>query len=90
MITCRVIRRNAPSNFKTFSARAFSSSTLAESSQFNLLLFGAPGVGKGTYGKLVQRDFDIKAFSTGEYFRDVIKKSKEQQQSTLIGSDKTV
>lgn len=47
--------------------------------QFNMLLFGAPGVGKGTYGKLVQKDFDAKAFSTGEYLRDVVKRSKRQQ-----------
>lgn len=38
-------------------------------SGFNLMLFGAPGVGKGTFGKLIQRDFDFKAFSTGDYFR---------------------
>jgi adenylate kinase family enzyme len=37
------------------------------------MLFGAPGVGKGTFGKLIQRDFDFKAFSTGDYFRQVVK-----------------
>lgn len=37
------------------------------------MLFGAPGVGKGTFGKLIQRDFDFKAFSTGDYFRSVVK-----------------
>jgi adenylate kinase len=42
-------------------------------SSFNLMLFGAPGVGKGTFGKLIQRDFDFKPFSTGDYFRQVVK-----------------
>jgi adenylate kinase len=36
------------------------------------LLFGAPGVGKGTFAKLIQRDFLFKPFSTGDYFRQVI------------------
>lgn len=48
----------------------------ASSGQFNLLLFGAPGVGKGTFGKLIQRDFAFQPFSTGDYFRDVIKQAK--------------
>ena len=39
---------------------------------FNLLLFGAPGVGKGTFAKLIQRDFLFKPFSTGDYFRQVV------------------
>lgn len=75
--------------YSSSSLRAFSSSVLPESSQFNLLLFGAPGVGKGTYGKLVQRDFDIKAFSTGDYFRQIIKKSKEKEQMIQVDSDKS-
>jgi adenylate kinase len=51
-------------------------SILRNNKKFNLMLFGAPGVGKGTFGKLIQRDFDFKAFSTGDYFREVIKMSK--------------
>ena len=43
---------------------------------FNLLLFGAPGVGKGTFAKFIQRDFLFKQFSTGDYFRSLIKKSQ--------------
>ena len=52
------------------------SSILKGNKKFNLMLFGAPGVGKGTFAKLIQRDFDFKAFSTGDYFREVIKMSK--------------
>ena len=45
------------------------------------MLFGAPGVGKGTFGNLIQSDFDFKAFSTGDYFREVIKMSKQNADS---------
>ena len=34
-----------------------------------VLLFGAPGVGKGTYGKRIARDFNLEIFSTGDHFR---------------------
>ena len=36
------------------------------------MLFGAPGVGKGTYGKLIHREFGFPTFSMGDYFRKVI------------------
>ena len=42
----------------------------------NLMLFGAPGVGKGTFAKMIQKDFDFKQFSTGDYFRHIIKQSE--------------
>jgi len=46
---------------KSFKAGAALSQILSSSkgsqSQFNLMLFGAPGVGKGTFGKLIKRDF---------------------------------
>jgi len=41
-----------------------------------MILFGAPGVGKGTFGKLIQKDFAFKPFSTGDYFRQVIRMAK--------------
>ena len=40
--------------------------------QKNLVLFGAPGVGKGTYGKLIHKEFGFPTFSMGDYFRKVI------------------
>ena len=42
-----------------------------------MLVFGAPGVGKGTYSNLIMKEFNFKTFSTGDYFRSVIKKGKE-------------
>jgi adenylate kinase family enzyme len=45
--------------------------------KFNMLLFGPPGVGKGTFAKLIQQDFNVMPFSTGDYFRAVIKLANE-------------
>ena len=44
---------------------------------YNMLLFGAPGVGKGTFAKLIQKDFDLMQFSTGDYFRHIIKQAEQ-------------
>lgn len=41
----------------------------------NLVLFGAPGVGKGTYGKLIQKHYGFPTFSMGDYFRKIINTS---------------
>jgi len=38
-----------------------------------LLLMGAPGVGKGTYGKRLSEDYSMPIFSTGEYLRGLLK-----------------
>jgi hypothetical protein len=35
----------------------------------NMVLFGPPGVGKGVYCLMLERDLGIKAFSTGEFAR---------------------
>jgi adenylate kinase len=51
----------------TFS-RAFSAGAV-NPKQLNLMLFGAPGVGKGTYSKLMEKEYDFKTFSMGDYFR---------------------
>jgi adenylate kinase len=37
-----------------------------------LILFGAPGSGKGTMGDLIQRDFDYAKISTGDILRSAI------------------
>jgi len=43
----------------------------------NIVLFGAPGVGKGTYGKLMYKHFEYPTFSMGDYFRKVINAADE-------------
>jgi adenylate kinase len=42
----------------------------------NILLFGAPGVGKGTYGKLLERDLKFPQISTGDQIRKLLKSAK--------------
>lgn len=39
----------------------------------NIILFGAPGAGKGTQAKLLQEELSIPQLSTGDIFRSAIK-----------------
>jgi adenylate kinase family enzyme len=36
-----------------------------------VLMIGAPGVGKGTYGRMLSKEFQIKEFSTGDELRKI-------------------
>ena len=38
-----------------------------------IIMFGAPGTGKGTYGKLIQRDFNLIKLSPGDIIRNNLK-----------------
>lgn len=49
-----------------------------------MLLFGAPGVGKGTYSKLIEKDFDFPTFSMGEYFRAIINNPNSSKEDKFI------
>lgn len=40
----------------------------------NIILFGAPGVGKGTYGSMLEKDLKFKRISTGDQIRAFLKK----------------
>ena len=42
------------------------------------VLLGAPGVGKGTYGKRLSKDWNMPIFSTGEYLRNLLKTDKTE------------
>ena len=46
----------------------------------NIVLFGAPGVGKGTYGKLMHKHFGFPTFSMGDYFRRIINSADENHE----------
>ena len=39
----------------------------------NIILFGAPGVGKGTYGSILEKDLKFKRVSTGDQIRALLK-----------------
>ncbi len=43
----------------------------------NIVLFGAPGAGKGTQAQLLEDKYDLEHISTGEVFRYNIKKDTE-------------
>lgn len=40
-----------------------------------IVLFGVPGVGKGTYGKLLQQDLEFYKLTPGDIIRKKIKNS---------------
>jgi adenylate kinase len=53
----------------------------------NIILFGAPGVGKGTYGTMLEKDLKFKRVSTGDQIRAFLKNpnlSPEMQEIKLI------
>lgn len=53
----------------------------------NIILFGAPGVGKGTYGSMLEKDLAFKRVSTGDQIRAFLKTpnlSPEMEQIKLI------
>lgn len=39
---------------------------------FNILMLGAPGVGKGTYGRFMKKDFNLPVLSSGDELRKVL------------------
>ena len=48
-------------------------SNVASTNQKFFFLFGAPGVGKGTYAKLLKKDLKFNHISTGDEIRKILK-----------------
>ena len=46
----------------------------------NIVLFGAPGTGKGGYGRLLSKTFEVPVFSMGDYLRGLMR--DEQARAT--------
>ncbi len=46
----------------------------------NLILLGAPGVGKGTHGAILSKDLNIPTISTGDMIREAMKSGTEMGQ----------
>ena len=57
-----------------------------------LILFGAPGVGKGTQAKLIRESYGIPHISTGEMLREAVKANTEigRKAGTLMSYGKLV
>ena len=49
----------------------------AEENVMNLILFGAPGAGKGTQAEIISEKLSIPTISTGNIIRDAMKKGTE-------------
>ena len=58
---------------RLFRASAFFSAEGAQKGQKFLFLFGAPGVGKGTYAKMLRKDLQFNHLSTGDEIRKILK-----------------
>jgi adenylate kinase len=58
----------------------------------HLILFGAPGVGKGTQAKLISKNYTIPQISTGDMLRDAVKSETElgKEASFLMNQGKLV
>ncbi len=50
----------------------------------HIILLGAPGVGKGTYGKRLSSDTELPIFSTGDYMRKLISRPDIDQHPDLL------
>ena len=57
-----------------------------------LILFGAPGVGKGTQAKLISKNYNIPQISTGDMLREAVKSETElgKEASLLMNQGKLV
>jgi adenylate kinase len=51
----------------------FSSNSFSSSAQKFFFIFGAPGVGKGTYAKMLRKDLGFNHVSTGDEIRKILK-----------------
>ncbi len=58
----------------------------------HLILFGAPGVGKGTQAKLISQRFQVPQISTGDMLREAVKEKTElgNKASQLMNQGKLV
>jgi len=58
----------------------------------HLILFGAPGVGKGTQAKLISEKYNIPQISTGDMLREAVKAETElgKKASALMNAGKLV
>lgn len=61
------------------SAYYFGAQPAQKAGQKFLFLFGAPGVGKGTYAKMLRKDMQFNHISTGDEIRKILKGTVSSQ-----------
>lgn len=54
-------------------ARVTAKFTSQAQGQRFIFIFGAPGVGKGTYAKMLKKDLQLNHISTGDEIRKILK-----------------
>jgi len=50
---------------------------------FIMLMIGAPGVGKGTYSKMLSKDLNIEVLSSGEELRNIVKNNENVKDESI-------
>jgi len=53
-----------------------------------IILFGPPGAGKGTYGKLLSKDLNFPIFSTGDELRRLVSSNENKTNLTNTNTEK--
>jgi len=75
----------------TFVKKVIYFNSTTNSTQKFFLLFGAPGVGKGTYAKLLHQDLGFHHISTGDEIRKILKgPASTQFDSSLISKIRNI
>lgn len=59
--------------YRFITSAAFATQSAQKAGQKFLFLFGAPGVGKGTYAKMLRKDLQFNHISTGDEIRKILK-----------------
>lgn len=61
----------------------FSGSSNKPQKPLNILMLGAPGVGKGTYGRFMKKDFNLPVLSSGDELRKVLASTEGEKLAEL-------
>lgn len=66
ILNCRLVLIIMLRIFKSIARTSFDTRESGKPAQKFFFIFGAPGVGKGTYAKLLQKDLQFNHLSTGD------------------------
>lgn len=75
-------RLNSISSFKIITLKNFSTLNSPQT-RLNILMLGAPGVGKGTYGRFMTKDFKIPVISSGDELRKILSSGEGEKNTEL-------